>query len=231
MPLMLRRTKVSMTDPGEKYATRAAQRLNQLLQEQGAPLDLPGRSRLLAQRLQIAQDHARQLLGGFVPWDWEDLDRACRLFDKPAGFFLDERPSPSLPTDTQVLTSVEGNENIVFRAPAGFLAVDPPAGRWRYGTAREGDLFASAALVLFVESDAATVEIQPGRTYALRSDEGVSFLRCEKVQDARVHFSDGSPGGLHQVLPLASLLRGEDDESGASRPRIAGPVLATIERR
>ena len=99
----------------------AATRLQKLLSDTGHPIDALGRESSLAKVANLSKRSASNLLSGVVPWTLDDIGLLCSTFGKSAGYFLDAEVIQEIPADIAVVTSVDGGENTVWRAPSGFL--------------------------------------------------------------------------------------------------------------
>jgi hypothetical protein len=208
----------------EHYGRRAAQRLNALLNEMGAPIDLLGRSKKLQALTNLDLDQTRRMLGGTVPWDWDQLATACAAFGKEPGYFLDEHPVPGIPSDTKVVTGADGGEAIAFRPPKGFLRSEVPGGPWRYASqVQQSAFFVQGSLVLFAEAATSELSLAPAQDYVVESEAGLDFMRCLDVRNTTAHLETGAAGTVPCVLPVAVSAR-----PLSSWPRVVGRVLASV---
>jgi hypothetical protein len=209
------------------FAQRAANRLNALLDEQGAPFDLLGRSSLVAQLMQATPQEAQQLLSGKVPWSWTQVARACGTFGRNPGFFLDEHPVPGIPTDTCVVPGADGGETIVWRAPRGFIKNPASAtARLRYMTQHDvHGPYPLCSLLVYAEQRFTPKTLTQASAYVIESDSGLEAMRCVDVHDHVASFESSRPGALARVVQYAD----EASNDHTDRlPRIVGRILASI---
>ncbi|MDP1999999.1 MAG: helix-turn-helix domain-containing protein [Rhodoferax sp.] len=133
----------------------AATRLQKLLTDSGHPIDALGRESSLAKVASVSRRSASNLLSGLVPWTLEDIGLLCATFGKSAGYFLDAELDQEIPADIAVVTSVDGGENTVWRAPSGFLdrQRDFPDQPLRYISTSSVGYFASEVRTMLVYED------------------------------------------------------------------------------
>lgn len=199
-----------------------------MLDEEGYPSTLLGRSAGLAQKLSIDPTAATQLLSGIVPWTWSDLQAACAVFDKSPGFFLDKRPTGEMPSDTKVVPSMEGGESIVWRVPHGFLKRQFSMGPdvvLKYVMAPEdiSEMFEPSCLLVFATHPHVALNLILGDAYVLQTNAGVEVMRCIDVLDEAARFEP-----LNNRIG-AVVVRFPNDFSGTDeRARVIGTVIGSI---
>ena len=209
----------------EKYAQRAAQRLNALLDQQGAAVTLLERSNVLADALNLPATQTRQMLGGLVSWTWAQLDKTCTVFGKEPGYFLDQTSLPGIPADTKVAQSADGGELIVVRPPLGFIKRAPdPRAEWCYGTQHRSSAFIPQGSLVLYTALGMGEHLHAGLLYAIEGPDGLDFMRCTAVHEAVAGLDAGSADGTSRMLPV-SVGSGDIDSIG---PRIVGQVFASI---
>jgi len=108
-----------MSETDTTLITRASTRLHALLDRCGITTHPLLRHRHLAADLGISMQESEALLSGLVPWSMGQLAKICQYFDQRPGFFLDPGVDMDLPPDTTTVTSTDGGEPIVWRAPGG----------------------------------------------------------------------------------------------------------------
>jgi hypothetical protein len=172
--------------------SRASSRLNDLLTDLGYPLDMLGRSTSLAQNCSISARDATNLLSGIVVWSFHDLAVICDTFGKDPGFFLDSGRNSSVPADTTLVTSSDGGESTVWRAPNGFITQRKmPSAPLKYiSTTSKGYFGRSPVRTMLVYEDwsqhAGLAIVEPQRGYILEDGDGslkpmlciAVFARC-----------------------------------------------------
>lgn len=212
----------------ELFSQRAALRLGKLLDEEGFPVQLLGRANALATKLSIDPVAATQLLSGIVHWNWDDLLHICTVFEKSPGFFLDKYPSADFPSDTKVVTSIEGGESIVWRVPNGFLKHPfqmSPDVVLSYLTAPEDvtSMFEPLSLLVFASHPSVALNLTVGFAYVLQTKSGVDVMRCSGIQEKSARFEPIN----HRIGGV--VVRFRDDFSGTDeRTRVIGTVIGSI---
>lgn len=171
---------------------------------------------------------ATQLLSGIVTWSWDDLQAVCVAFEKSPGYFLDKNQSGDLPTDTKVVTSMEGGESIVWRAPSGFLnhpfSMSPDV-ILRYVKAPEGisDMFEPDSLLIFAAHPSVALNLVVGKAYVLQKKDGIDVMRCIDIHEDSARFEPLN----HRIGAIA--VRFPDDYSGTDeRARVIGTIIGSM---
>lgn len=215
-------------DPSKLYSQRAAIRLGKILDEEGYPFDLVGRSNALASSLGIAAQEAIKLLSGITHWDFADLLLVCNYFEKDAGYFLDKNYNGAIPSDAKVVTSLDGNEAIVWRAPQGFiknLELNPDT-VLRYITAPQ-DLvsgFQPGSLLVCASHPKAPLSLSIGSFYVIQTADGFEVMKCIEIQEeiSRFEFLNDRIGALAVRFP-------NDYEGPEKRALVVGSIIASIQ--
>lgn len=173
---------------GAALSKRAATRLQKLLTDLGHPMDALGREASLARITSLSKRSVSNLLSGIVPWTLDDIGVLCATFGKSAGYFLDSVPGQAIPADSEVVTSMDGGESIVWRAPSGFLnrPRDFPGKALRYVSTSSIGYFDSTVRTLLVYEDWADVAdpipVVKNSHYMIEDADGVvQPMRCMDV--------------------------------------------------
>lgn len=186
-----------VTDTGTTLSRRAASRLRDLMVAMGHPFDPLGGPVALAEILNVSRSQATHLLSGVVPWSLDDLASISTVFGKSPGYFLDPDSGRGIPADSSTVTSSDGGEATVWRAPSGFLSSDRvvPHARLEYMTTTSPGYFTPHPVrtMLVYESwreidDA--VPITPNHGYLLEDSDGrLEAMRCVRVVDGMGTFA------------------------------------------
>lgn len=208
------------------FAKRAAARLNKVLDEEGYPFDLLGRSTALGNVLSISATEGQHLLSGIVPWTWDQLEGVCRSFSRRPGYFLDPGIHDSLPSDTEMVTSSDGGESLVLRTPRGFLrGRTQPDARLRYLTERDTKTpYPVGSLLVYAEQQySGPGMLRAGGTYVVEREGALEVMRCHTIHDSLASFEPLRPG-VSVVVPYARATEPANPEQA----RIAGDVLVSV---
>lgn len=206
------------------YAARAASRLTQLLNEGGYPLDLLERAGALSCLLAVSQDEAMHLLSGKVPWSWSNIARACEVFGRSPGYFLDERADEPLPSDIKVVAGVGGGESTVWRAPTGLARPVVAAARLRYVTLPTPSVPADArCLRVFNARDVPAPDLQPGLEYVIETADGCDVMKLVRIRDASAVF-EALDDKSTLLVPVAAIT----GRNVVAPPRVIGDVIGTV---
>lgn len=210
-----------MHSPEQIYATRAAGKLGEVLDEQGFPLDLFGRTNALSSRLVMGRSEATNLLSGQVPWTWDQIYRVCQAFSLEPGFLLNESANEGVPSDTVVVPSVQGADSIVWRVPSGLSGMSTQSGPLKYLTlAQNSECGEQVVMCVFRSGQINVADLIVGSGYVLAGEDGgYSVMRFKKLTGKSAQFEgiDDSPTLL---LPLS-------DRDGAG-PELVGELVAQI---
>lgn len=207
--------------PDQIYAARAAGKLCAVLDEQGFPLDLFGRTNALSSRLEMGRPEATNLLSGQVPWTWDQIYRVCKAFSLEPGFLLDESEHEGVPSDTVVVPSVQGADSIVWRVPSGLSGLTVQSGPLKYLTlsqsVRSGE---QVVMYLFRSGHFNVADLKVGSGYVLAGEDGgYSVMRFKKLAGKSAQF-EGVDDSPTQLLPL-------EDRKGAGT-ELVGELVAQI---
>ena len=209
------------------YARRAAARLNTLLDQNGFPYDLCGRSTAVGEQLGTDLQSAQQLLSGLVPWSWTQLEQVCAAFGRTPGYFLDEGGGEPLPSDVRLVTGIDGGESLVWRTPRGFLPDPPPVGTpLRYFTMRQRAAgFAYGSLLVYSEQALQPQPLKVGRPYVVDRGDGAELMRFRQGHRTVASFEPVHEPGVSVLVPLDGSGRQTQD---AAATRVTGSLFATI---
>ncbi len=190
----------------------AASRLQKLLTDLGYPLDALGRESSLATKTSLSRRSVSNLLSGVVSWTLDDIGVLCTIFGKSAGYFLDKGPGQDIPADSDVVTSVDGGESIVWRAPSGFLnhPRDFPKQPLRYVSTSSIGYFNSTVRTLLIYEDwKGVIDKKPivkNSHYMIEDANGnVQSMRCIDVnKSVGVFESKSSAFNDRIIVPIHS---------------------------
>lgn len=210
-----------MQTPDQIYAARAAGKLRDVLDEQGFPLDLFGRTNALSARLVVGRSEATNLLSGQVPWTWDQIYRVCQAFALEPGVLLNESERPGLPSDVVVVPSVQGADSIVWRVPAGLSGSSNSSGDLKYLTRGETSEYGEHVVLYVFRSCHVTFgDLKVGGGYVLAGEDGgYSVMRFKKLTGKSAQF-DGIDDSTTLVLPLA--------ERDGGAPELVGELVARV---
>lgn len=207
------------------YALRASQRLGQILDESGYPRELLGRSLALADAFHISAQEATQLLSGQVPWSWNNIARACSAFGRTPGFFLNEIFDLSIPSDVQIVTSVQGGESVVWRSIVNTTRTPfSPTARLSYLQLESPENPITTCLKVFDNKTIESHELTEHAQYVVETEDGYEI---GKFKGFKNHFAlfeslNRNTSWLIQV-PAAN------EPANEKRPRIIGVVIGNIQ--
>jgi hypothetical protein len=208
------------TSPERIFASRAAARLKKFLDEQGAPYDALGRVQFVAEHLRLQSQEANQILGGVVPWTWDQLHAVAQYCDRNPGYFLDER-NTSLPSDVLVVPSVDGGETIVWRTPRGWLRRPLRTKSLSYITQHFANKTLPTGSLLIFEEVVAAEALEPGLSYVLMCNGGLESATCVEIKGSMASFT--SAAGVGRVLEHPAPSNLPEDAA-----RVIGRIAAAI---
>lgn len=199
--------------PAASLYLRAASRLRSLLSDIGHPVDALGRATSLAKATGLSKQAASNLMSGIVPWTLDDVAVLCETFGKTAGFFLDPGPDQLIPADSIIVTSSDGGESTVWRAPGGFLESPRtfPKQPLRYiSTSSPGYFDASLVRTMLVYEDWSGIDahapVVKNSGYVIEDAIGsLRPMRCLDVNNNVAVFTSRDKGGPDRVIVPVNL--------------------------
>lgn len=181
----------------------ASERLIKLLTDSGYTLDPFSRATQLSECLGVALQLATNLLSGRVVWSLSDIALVSEAFHMTPGYFLDPDRAEPFPSDTTIVRSEDGGENIVWRAPDGFLSANPAVGaKLGYINSISPGLFFSSAPVRtklvfeYVSGHFTASACSPSNGYVLQTPNGeFRTMSCIDVEGRTAVFSESQTKG------------------------------------